>query len=145
MSAMGSKEVPAGKSGNAITRMYARTGWWPLKRESETWQRAISQFSVAPHGCNTSGITQDQLTDELGPDVKIRKVVLAAFRGQFLTKAEKLKQAYKDKNKRRKSSVPGTVNDKGFCKKEDLTVVKANDERLDAKAEAKVSLTPSLP
>ena len=28
---------PKGKKGNIITRMYARTGWWPLCKDSELW------------------------------------------------------------------------------------------------------------
>ena len=32
---------PRGKEGNCITRMYKKTGWWPLKKNSVLWQQAI--------------------------------------------------------------------------------------------------------
>lgn len=31
---------PTGKKGNIVTRMYERTGWWPLQRDSESWNKA---------------------------------------------------------------------------------------------------------
>ena len=136
----GIETMPKGKSGNTITRMYARTGWWPLKRESESWTKAIDQFGVHDDTTSSPNVSNSTapLTKELGPRVRIRQVVLDAFRGSFLAKAEDMKKEYESKGQRRKSSVPGTVFGRGFCKDEDLRVVKANDERLEQKAEKKV-------
>ena len=136
---LGRDDKPTGKSGNCVTRMYARTGWWPLVRESENWEKAIGQFSIGNgKQANVQSSVDADMSQELGADVKIRKVVLAAFRGHFLVKAEQLKKEYDVKRQRKKSAVPCTVNGKGFCKAEDLTVVKDNDERIAQKAEAKV-------
>ena len=65
----GSTDLPKGKPGNHITRMYERTGWWPLKRESELWTKAIDQFGVTPLTPNVSSSTDADLTKELGPEV----------------------------------------------------------------------------
>ena len=139
--AEGITTMPKGKPVNTITRMYARTGWWPLKRESESWEKAIDQFGVhdevTVHPPNVSG-SNAALTKELGPEVRIRQVVLDAFRGSFLSKAEDMKKEYDSKGSRKKSSVPDTVYGRGFCKDEDLVVVKANDDRIEQKAEQKV-------
>ena len=135
---VGSVDKPKGKSGNCITRMYARTGWWPLRRESELWNKAIAQFGSTTRQQQHNVSHVDGLTQELGPDVKIRQVVLDAFRGTFLDKAESMKQEYDSKSNRRKSRLPCTVFGMGFCKGEDLTVVRANDKRLEERAEAKV-------
>ena len=107
---------PKGKQGNCVTRMYCRTGWWPLRRDSELWSKVISQFDVSVKGDSE---TLD-LTKELGPEVRIRQVVLDAFRDSFLNKAKDIKTEYDKRNKRRKTSVPVTVMGKGFTKGEDL-------------------------
>lgn len=136
---LGVDTLPKGKRGNCITRMWARTGWWPLVRESENWSKAIGQFDVSkPAVCRVT--KHVDLTNELGPEVRIRQVVLNAFRSSFLHKAEIIKKEYKDKTNRRKSNVPNTVFGKGFTKAEDLTVVKANDIRLEQIAEDKVGV-----
>ena len=128
---------PKGKKGNCVTRQYERTGWWPLCRESTLWEKAISQFGVKAK-C-TIDKTQP-MTTELGKDVRIRQVVLDAFRQSFLSKAEDMKVEYDKRQTRRKTNVPTTVFGKGFCKSEDLASVKENDERIAAKEEAKVIL-----
>ena len=63
----GSTELPKGKAGNVIARMYARTGWWPLKRTSPNWEKAISQFGVPKNTVNSCDLA---MTTELGPAVK---------------------------------------------------------------------------
>ena len=73
---VGSKEKPSGKPGNCVTRMWARTGWWTLKRESETWEKAIKQFGVDTPTPSVRGLTDWELTNELRVDVRIRQVVL---------------------------------------------------------------------
>ena len=73
--------------------------------------------------------------------VRIRQVVLDAFRGSFLAKAEDIKKEYDAKGRRSKLNVPTTVFGKGFCKDEDLVEVAANDERLEHKAELKVGVS----
>ena len=130
---------PKGKPGNCVTRMWERTGWWPLKLDSSNWRKAITQFSCQR---DVSNVTDSELTDELGPKVQIRQVVLDAFRNSFLCKAKNMEEEYKKKGKRRKSSVPCTVFGKGFNKAEDLAEVRANDLKVEAKAQAKVH-TPS--
>ena len=130
----GSNDKPKGKPGNVITRMYARTGWWPLKRESPNWEKEISQFGITPNTVNTSTA---EMTKELGPEVlmhahndspsthssvthhhnaqvRIRQCVLEAFRGSWLCKSENLKKEYDSKSARRKTSVPNTVFGKGM-------------------------------
>ena len=37
---------PKGRPGNKVTRMYAKTGWWPLVRKSELWTKAIDTLGV---------------------------------------------------------------------------------------------------
>ncbi len=138
MKDLGSADKPKGKPGNCVTRMYARTGWWPLRRKSELWTKAIAQFGSASQQHNVSGV--GGLTKELGVDVKIRQVVLDAFRGSFVSKAENMKKEYDSMRNRRKTSVPCTVNGRGFCKSEDLSVVQVNDKKIAEKAEAKVSV-----
>ena len=68
LEAAGSKDKPKGKPGNVITRMYARTGWWPLKRESPNWEKAISQFGVT---ANTVNASTCPMTTELGAEVRM--------------------------------------------------------------------------
>ena len=80
-------------------------------------------------------MTQNDLTTELGPDVRIRQVVLNAFRSSFINKAKHMEEEYKSKGK---SSVPCTVHGKGFCKEEDLVEIKVNDMKIEAKEQAKV-------
>jgi len=134
----GSTAKPSGKAGNVVPRMWAKTGWWPLKRKSETWKKAISQFYVGDRPVVDLTDPSQELTTELGPDVKIRQVVLNAFRNGFLKAAQDVKAAYASKNKRNTRSVPCTVYGKGFTKGEDLTVVKENDIRIEAREQAKV-------
>ena len=129
--------LPKGKPGNMVTRMYARTGWWPIKKNSENWDKVISQFEVSASPTFTPKDSQP-LTKELGPEVKIREVVLEAFRGKYLKQAEDIKKAYAAKSKRRMSKIPCTVYGKGFTKGDDLALVKANDLRIEQEVEAKV-------
>ena len=67
---LGSTDIPKGKPGNHVTRMYEKTGWWPLKRDSVLWTKAIAQFGVAPLTPNVSSNTDAALTKELGPEVR---------------------------------------------------------------------------
>ena len=70
----GSSDKPKGKPGNHVTRMYARTGWWPLKRKSENWEKAISQFSghtATTKATNNVSECDADMTTELGPEVHI--------------------------------------------------------------------------
>ena len=124
---------PKGKQGNCVTRMYDRTGWWPLKCKSELWQKAIKQFGIKPDTVDVS-----ELTTELGPEVRIRNAVLEAFRGGFLKSAQAMKAEYAARGTRRKSTVPNTVKGKGFCKEEDLAVVVENDRKREQKELDKV-------
>lgn len=126
---------PKGKPGNCVTRQYERTGWWPLQRESTLWEKAILQFGVK---ANCTIDKSQPMTTELGKNVRIRQVVLEAFRQNFLSKAEDMKCEYDRRQTRRKTNVPNTVFGKGFCKEEDLAAVKENDARIEAKEEAKV-------
>jgi len=130
---LGSKEKPKGKPGNCITRMYAKTGWWPLKCKSELWEKAINQFGIKPQRVDAS-----ELTTELGPGVRIRQVVLDAFRGTFLNAAKTMKEEYASKGKRNKSFVPCTVFGKGFNKAQDLEVILENERKQEELAEEKV-------
>ena len=117
--------------------MYARTGWWPLVRKSENWDKAIKQFGMQEM-TNVSSVRDEDLTKELGASVRIRQVVLDAFRGRFLLAAKTLKDEYDADKSKKNSNVPCTVYGKGFCKEQDLQVVKANDLRIANKKEAKV-------
>ena len=129
--------LPKGKPGNVVTRMYERTGWWPIKKNSANWQKAISQFEVNATPRFTPKDSHP-LTKELGAEVKIRQVVLDAFRGKYLKQAEDMKKAYAEKSKRRMSRIPCTVYGKGFTKGDDLALVKANDLRIEEEVAAKV-------
>lgn len=112
---------PKGKSGNIVTRSYAKTGWWPLKKDSELWQQAISTLSplCAP--------TKHKLADRkpkyaaLGDKrIKIRSLVLQSFQNDFIDKAYAVEERAKQ-TKRRKAariSIENTYSGKGFCKRE---------------------------
>ena len=78
------------------------------------------------------------MTTELGPEVRIRNVVLEAFRGGFLKSAQAMKAEYVSRGTRRKNTVPNTVKDKGFCKAKDLVVVAENDRKREKKELDKV-------
>ena len=38
---LGIEGVPPGKPGNCVTRMWAKTGWAPLKKDSELWDQVL--------------------------------------------------------------------------------------------------------
>lgn len=39
---LGDTNPPKGKPGNCITRMWAKTGWCPLKKNSENWENVMA-------------------------------------------------------------------------------------------------------
>ena len=49
VAALGDKELPKGKPGNCITRMWARTGWCPLKKDCENWQKVLATIGKNVH------------------------------------------------------------------------------------------------
>ena len=109
------------KSGNCITRMYERTGWWPLQKNSSLWQQAINSMGSAcapdKHKMSEKGHMFADLGDKR---IKIRDLVLKAFQQDFIDRAFAAEEAAKLRTKRRLSrmSVENTYTGKGFCKAE---------------------------
>ena len=112
---------PTGRQGNVITRMYAKTGWWPLQKNSVLWTEAINTLGplCAP--------TQHKLTDkmhafdDLGDKrIKIRKLVLESFQQDFIDRAHAAEENSKQRMRRKSTrmSIENTYTGKGFCKLE---------------------------
>ena len=52
---LGIEGAPPGKPGNCVTRMWAKTGWAPLKKDSELWEQVL----------RTIGQRNQKLTNEV--------------------------------------------------------------------------------
>ena len=130
---------PQGKDGNKITRMYERTGWWPLKRDSEEWQKAINTLGVL---CKPTKhkLHEKVLMADLGDkSIRIRKLVLESFQDSFLDKAYAVEEAAKAKVARRNASISiiNTALGKGLTAEEDLELLREAKERKAAEKRAK--------
>ena len=112
---------PSRKAGNTITRMYERTGWWPLNKDSVLWQEAINTMGAAcapdKHKMSEKAHMFADLNDKR---IKIRELVLKAFQQDFIDRAFAAEEAAKMRTKRRLSrmSIENTYTGKGFCKAE---------------------------
>ena len=42
MTELGETQLPNGKHGNGITRAWKKTGWCPLLKDSENWQKVLA-------------------------------------------------------------------------------------------------------
>ena len=131
---------PKGKEGNIITRAYAKTGWWPLTKDSVLWQQAIGTLGplAAP--------TKHKLTDkahkfaDLGDKrIKIRSLVLESFQNDFINKAHAVEEKAKQTRRRKAAriSIENTYCGKGFCKQEDLQRLAEAKARKIAEAKEK--------
>ena len=130
---------PKGKADNVITRMYERTGWWPLKKDSELWQKSIDTLGVAckptKHKILDKQVLESALTRK---GIEIRKLVLQGFQDQFLDKAYACMEEAKSLTKRRRKTVSiiNTTLGCGLTACEDLVVLKEAEERRVKKAKA---------
>ena len=131
---------PKGKPGNVITRMYLRTGWWPLQKNSVLWQQSIDTLGVL---CKP---TKHKLTDkqlslaELGDkSIKIRKLVLDGFQKHFLDKAHAAVEAVKARNKKKRNniSIINTVLGEGLTAEEDIAILKEVEKKKKQEAKDK--------
>ena len=112
---------PRCKEGNVITRMYRRTGWWPLKKDSELWCQAIN--TLGPLCAPTKHKMSDKahLFADVGDKrIKIRKIVLESFQKDFIDRAHAAEENAKQRVRRKaeRISIENTYNGKGFCKEE---------------------------
>ena len=131
---------PKGKAGNKITRMYERTGWWPLKRDSEEWRKAINTLGVLCKPTKKHKLHDKVLMADLGDkSIRIRKLVLDAFQDSFLDKAYAVEEAVKAKARRRQESISiiNTALGKGLTAVEDLELLREAKERKAAEKRAK--------
>ena len=131
---------PKGKTGNVVTRMYLRTGWWPLQKNSVLWEKSINTLGVL---CKPTKhkLTEKQLAlAELGDkSIKIREVVLNGFQQHFLDKAHAAVEAVKQRNKRKRNNVSiiNTVLGEGLTAEEDIVILKEVETKKKAEAKEK--------
>ena len=100
------KLKPGCKCGNAVTRMYEKTGWWPLKCNSVLWKQAIDTLgAICKPSDHRVGQKLEPLAD-FGNDksLKIRQLVLTGFNEHFLQKAHRAEEAAKKRGRRRSRS-----------------------------------------
>ena len=100
------KLKPRCKRGNAVTRMYEKTGWWPLKCNSVLWNQAIDTLgAICKPSDHRVGQKLEPLAD-FGNDksLKIRQLVLTGFNEHFLQKAHRAEEAAKKRSRRRSRS-----------------------------------------
>ena len=72
--------------------------------------------------------------------MRIRQVVLDAFRGTFLNAAKSMKEEYAKKNKKNKTCLPTTVHGRGFTKKQDCEIMAENERKQEQLDEEKVNV-----
>ena len=110
---------PKRKEGNAITRMYKKTGWWPLVKDSELWQKAISTLGPLCAPANHKLTDKPHKFADLGDKrIKIRALVLKSIQQDFLDRANRIEERAKAERKRKRNyiSIENTFNGKGFTK-----------------------------
>ena len=124
---------PKGKCGNAITRMYAKTGWWPLKCNSILWEQAIDTLGAACKPRDHRVGQKLQPLADFGNDksLKIRQLVLKGFNEHFLNKAHRAEEAAQKRSKRRSKSrsAKNTALGRGLTKEEDLAIIDADAKK----------------
>ena len=112
---------PRGKPGNVVTRMYKRTGWWPLQKDSVLWQKAIDTLGAL---CAPSKHKLDEkkhlFADLNDKRIKLRALVLKSFQQDFIDRAFAAEEKCKQRSRRRAAriSIENTYCGKGFTKKE---------------------------
>ena len=121
---------PKGKSGNVVTRMYERTGWWPLKKDSELWNKAIDTFgAICNPGEYRVGTKLQPLAEMTSKEVCIRQAALDGFQKHFIDQAHAATEAIQQRQRRKANatSVPNTFMGKGFTVEEDLQMFKEHE------------------
>lgn len=150
---LGIEGLPPGKPGNCVTRMWAKTGWCPLRKDSELWEQVLSTVgernkpltAEAPQVCRTGRSTKDDVViykfktlDDR--DITIRKIVLDGFNGHFLQAARELeeeKDKVKAKGRKRNRSLPSTYFGSALTVGGQLTKVKDYEEEQATRAAEK--------
>ena len=112
---------PRGKEGNCITRMYKKTGWWSLKKNSVLWQQAIE--TLGPLYAPTKHKLSDKahkFADVGDKRIRIRELVLESFQKDFIDRANAVEEREQARKRRKKTiiSVENTWHGKGFTKEE---------------------------
>ena len=102
---------PKGKPGNVITRMYARTGWWPLIKDSEQWEKAIDTLGgLCKPSKHRVGDKLGKLADLGDKTIIIRQKVLDSFQGHFVDKAHAAEEHSKQKRRQKRQNRVSITN-----------------------------------
>ena len=113
---------PKMKNGNVITRSFEKTGWWPLKKDSVMWEKAITQLGplCAPTVHKLSDKPHHVFADVGDKHIKIRELVLKSFQQDFIDRANIAEEESRSRQRRKAAriSIENTYCGKGFTKLE---------------------------
>ena len=88
---------PKCKQGNCITRSYEKTGWWPLKKNSELWQKAIETLGPLANPEKHKMSDKARFADVGDKRVRIRELVLESYQTDFIDRAAKAEKECKER------------------------------------------------
>ena len=132
-----------GKPGNVITRAWERTGWWPLKKDSENWNKVIN--SVGQRFQKQDLKAEDFA--KLGKGLKIRQLAWEGYNDNFLEMARELKQSVDQQKRRKRTSVVDTRKGRGFTCADDIEFLREREEEKQAELKVythtHITITPS--